>query len=112
MSYLNNQDKCGIEIDDTVLIYRECPDYYRGWRGYFNCTCMECLNHVGKVIDIVSEYGIYVSVPKNGYDIGAYFPYFALKKVHPMYNQSKKFKKFENVVRRQERKVLNRLTRA
>lgn len=113
MSYITRQEECGIEVDDTVLVYRMSPDYHKGWRGYFNCNCMDSIGKTGVVIDVCREYGIYVHLDKDvPYEMYEYFPYYVLKKVHPLYNQSKKFKKFENAVKRQERKILRRLTRA
>lgn len=112
MSYESRQNNCGIEIGDSVLVYRESLDYYRGWCGCFNRGCQLSLNKVGTVMEFSGDYGIYVAVPNGEYCLHNYFPYFVLRKVHPLYNQSKKIKKFETVVRRQERKVLRRLTRA
>jgi hypothetical protein len=76
MSYLSEQNKCGLKINDMVIVTRKAFKYENGWENLWPSYMDEI---VGKVCKITGIYNTGILLEDGKYN-RFYFPYFVLKK--------------------------------
>lgn len=79
MGYLEEQEKCGLKVGDTVKILRKAERREKGWEAYWTAAMDK---FVGKTGEIQRKSGVqgFCVLFENIYD-SYLFPYFVLEKV-------------------------------